>query len=176
MSIWLICKQPAAWFRGFIDSLLNGDMRSFESKLQAIVATIPSHRDLRRDYHESFYQGLMLGLFVVLSPEKYQVISRGEGRDGYYDIAIVPTSHDEAVVVLELKAVKFGQDNEKKSLDQLQNEAQAALEQIDDKGYTQSFTHQGYQEIIKIGISFSSKQVAVCHETESVQQNLVTSP
>ncbi len=102
---------------------------------------------------EAFYQGLMLGLCAILN-NRYQVRSNRESGFGRFDIQLYPLSEDLPGFIFELKHTKEDADD----LDQL---ADAAMEQIDEKKYDAEMCESGIKEIIKVGIAFHGKNVCV---------------
>ena len=154
----LAADHSLDWYQGFIDYLLKGNVPAFTERLQAILMTRFTLRELRHDYHEAHYQGFMSGLLASISQDAYDIRSQGEGRDGYYDIAIVPKADKtKALILFEFKAVKETEQVEEKC----QRSARDALLQIDTKGYALPFEQQGYTNIIKVGVAFSTKYAAV---------------
>lgn len=57
---------------------------------------------------------------------------------------------------MEFKTVRGGQG--------LEESAAEALAQINQRGYEQQLRHEGVQRILKLGMAFSGKQVAVVSE------------
>ena len=102
---------------------------------------------------EAFYQGLMLGLCAILN-NRYQVRSNRESGLGRFDIQLYPLTEDLPGFIFELKHTK----DEKEDLDQLANDA---LAQIDEKKYDAEMAESGIKEIIKVGIAFHGKNVSV---------------
>ena len=103
---------------------------------------------------EGFYHGLILGL-VALMDSQYKINSNRESGDGRYDISMIPREKRYPGIIMELKWKK-NLDDEK-----LSNLADEALEQIDDKRYDSRIREIGISDILKIGIAFSGKKVAV---------------
>ena len=102
---------------------------------------------------EAFYQGLMLGLCAILN-NRYQVKSNRESGLGRFDIQLYPLTEDLPGFIFELKHTKEDADD----LDQL---ADAAMAQIDEKKYDVEIVESGIKEIIKIGLAFHGKNVSV---------------
>ena len=102
---------------------------------------------------EAFYQGLMLGLCAILN-NRYQVKSNRESGLGRFDIQLYPLTEDLPGFIFELKHTK----DDKEDLEQLANEA---LAQINEKKYDTEMTEFGIKEIIKVGIAFHGKNVCV---------------
>ena len=102
---------------------------------------------------EAFYHGLMLGLCAILN-NRYAVRSNRESGYGRFDIQLMPLQAGLPGFLFELKASKdSGED-----LDAL---AKAALMQIAEKQYAAEMNADGVSEIIRIGIAFRGKQIAV---------------
>ena len=154
----LALDHSLEWYQSFIDYLLRGDVPAFAERLQGILMTRFTLRELRHDYHEAHYQGFMSGLLASISQDLYDIRNQGEGRDGYYDIAIIPrTDKTKPLILFEFKAVKESDAPEEKC----QRSARAALLQIETRGYALPFEKQGYRNIIKVGVAFSTKYAAV---------------
>lgn len=102
---------------------------------------------------EAFYQGLMLGLCAILN-NRYQVKSNRESGLGRFDIQLYPLTEDLPGFIFELKHTK-------EETDDLEELADEALEQIDEKKYDVEMVESGIKEIIKIGIAFHGKNVSV---------------
>lgn len=107
--------------------------------------------------HENFYQGLMLGLTAAFRP--YESSSNKESGDGRYDIQLMPKRKNLPGIIIELKAQKNCTDDALKEL------AVAALKQINDKKYDTALKSDGVENIIKFGVAFSGKNVAVVSES-----------
>lgn len=158
----LLSKDHALeWYQTFIEYLLAGNVPAFAERLQQILMTRFTLRELRYDYHEAHYQGFVSGLLASISLKEYDIKQQGEGRDGYYDIAIIPKQEkNKALILFEFKAVKVLENVETTC----KQSAIDALQQIDVKGYAEPFVKLGYQRIIKVGIAFSSKYAEVAYD------------
>lgn len=102
---------------------------------------------------ENFYHGLLLGLCAAM--EQYLVTSNRESGEGRYDICLQPRNSGLPGVVIELKA---GKDC---SVEELQQLAKTALQQIEDRQYDTELRTQGVQTIFKYGVAFNGKAVEV---------------
>ena len=80
--------------------------------------------------------------------------SNRESGLGRFDIQLCPLDKDLSGLIFELKASKKGSE----SLDRL---AADAVRQIDEKRYETDMRAAGIQEILKIGIAFRGKEIAV---------------
>lgn len=108
---------------------------------------------------EAFYQGLMLGLCAILN-NKYAVRSNRESGLGRFDIQLCPLDKALPGFIIELKASRDRAEN----LDDLAN---AAVKQIEEKRYDSEMRSGGIKEIISIGIAFRGKDVVI--RTEDVK-------
>lgn len=104
---------------------------------------------------EGFYHGMVLGL-VALMDNQYKIKSNIESGDGRYDISLIPRESKYPGIIMELKWDKELSDEE---LDSLSVEA---LKQIGEKGYDAEMREEGVEDIIKLGIAFSGKNVKIC--------------
>jgi len=112
------------------------------------------------DSEEAFYHGFLLGIMANL--DGYRIKSNREAGDGRYDICIYSLDVSKAPVILELKvAEKY------KNLEQA---ADQALAQINDKHYDAGLEEEGYTEVIHYGIAFYKKQVFVKSERKTLPE------
>ena len=102
---------------------------------------------------EAFYQGLMIGLCAILN-NRYTVRSNRESGLGRFDIQLCPLEKGMPGLIFELKAAK-------KASESLEKLAEEALRQIDEKRYETEMRAVGIREIIKIGMAFRGKEIAV---------------
>ena len=106
---------------------------------------------------EGFYHGLVLGL-IALMDNQYKIKSNRESGDGRYDICLIPRTNKYPGIIMELKWKKDLNDKE------LENLANDALAQIDEKRYDAEMKEEKITNILKFGIAFSGKQVSVITE------------
>lgn len=133
------------------ESLYANDVEALHDAIFEYVSKTVSFYDTGT---ESFYHGLMLGL-VVLMDNQYKVRSNRESGDGRYDISLIPRIKKYPGVIMELKAqAGLGER-------QLEELSKKALEQINDKKYDQEMKSDGIQDIIKLGIAFSGKNIRI---------------
>ena len=95
---------------------------------------------------ESFYHGLLLGLFSNF--ENFKVISNRESGDGRFDIVLKDYQYNTAII-LELKVADTKKD--------LITESNRALKQIENNHYDTELIDDGYTDILKYGIAFFKK-------------------
>ena len=134
-----------------IKALENGDIKKFEKTLGEIVINMLSHFDLDKEM-EKIYQVFMIGLVGFLMG-KYEIISNDESGYGRYDLAMIPIKSNEKAYLMEFKISKT-----KKGMEE---SAEKALKQIDEKKYDTKLRARGIKNILKIGIAFYGKEVKV---------------
>ena len=103
---------------------------------------------------EGFYHGLTLGLIALLD-NQYKIKSNRESGDGRYDISLIPRDKKYPGIIMELKWKSGLEEQELKKL------SMEALAQIDEKRYELEMKEDGIENIIKLGIAFSGKKVAI---------------
>ena len=134
-----------------IKALEGGDIKKFEETLGEIMINMLSHFDLDKEM-EKIYQVFMIGLVGFLMG-KYEIISNDESGYGRYDLAIIPIKSNEKAYLMEFKISKT-----KKGMEE---SAEKALKQIDEKKYDTKLKARGIKNILKIGIAFYGKEVKV---------------
>ena len=129
------------------DSIINENPEIFEEELNKLLIETISFNDA----YENFYHGFLAG---VLSHIKgYIVKSNREGGKGRSDIFIKAVSKRGIAIVLEFKIAKH--------IDDLEERAEDAIKQIEDRNYEMELRSEGYKNIIKYGISFYKKDCLV---------------
>ena len=134
-----------------IKALENGDIKKFEKTLGEIMINMLSHFDLDKEM-EKIYQVFMIGLVGFLMG-KYEIISNDESGYGRYDLAMIPMKSKEKAYLMEFKISKTKKGMEER--------AQKALKQIDEKKYDTKLKARGIKNILKIGVAFYGKEVKV---------------
>ena len=134
-----------------IKALENGDIKKFEKTLGEIMINMLSHFDLDKEM-EKIYQVFMIGLVGFLMG-KYEIISNDESGYGRYDLAMIPIKSNEKAYLMEFKISKTKKGMEER--------AQKALKQIDEKKYDMKLKARGIKNILKIGVAFYGKEVKV---------------
>lgn len=147
---WLSNGYGISWYNEFIASLLNGKIEEFKAHLEKVLLQIVSYHDVAKE-PEAFYHGLLLGFMVSLQ-QTHEIKSSGLGR---FDILIIPKDLSKHGIVMELKL--------KDEKETLENSARRALEQIEEKKYTEEFKQRGIDSIIQIGIGFKGKEFALAY-------------
>lgn len=103
---------------------------------------------------EGFYHGVLLGL-IALMDNQYSIKSNRESGDGRYDISLFPRKHRYPGIIMEIKWKSGISDGQLKSL------AEEALAQIDNRRYDMQMKQEGIDDILKLGIAFSGKNVRI---------------
>ena len=134
-----------------IKALEGEDIKKFEETLGEIMINMLSHFDLDKEM-EKIYQVFMIGLVGFLMG-KYEIISNDESGYGRYDLAMIPIKSNEKAYLMEFKISKT-----KKGMEE---SAEKALKQIDEKKYDTKLRARGIKNILKIGIAFYGKEVKV---------------
>ena len=135
-------------------ALEGGDIKKFEKTLGEIMINMLSHFDLDKEM-EKIYQVFMIGLVGFLMG-KYEIISNDESGYGRYDLAMIPIKSNEKAYLMEFKISKT-----KKGMEE---SAEKALKQVDEKKYDTKLKARGIKNILKIGIAFYGKEVKVAYK------------
>ena len=150
-------------FYNMVYSLKNGDIETFKKELKKILLENVGIFDVSGIYREQFYHGLMLGIILTLKNE-YEITSNNFAGKGRYDLLLKPKNMEKRKegIILELKVVNAMENlSEDKIFEKLENECDIALQQIEDKEYDSVLKNAGVENILKIGIAFFGKEVAV---------------
>uniref|UniRef100_UPI0025E50512 PD-(D/E)XK nuclease domain-containing protein n=1 Tax=uncultured Clostridium sp. TaxID=59620 RepID=UPI0025E50512 len=130
-------------FTNMYNSILESKPEIFEKELSDVLIESISFNDA----YENFYHGFVTG--ILSSMKGYTVKSNRESGNGRGDIFIRPVSRRKAAIILELKVCK--------NFNELEQRADDALKQIEEKKYEMELKDDGYNNIIKYGISFFKK-------------------
>lgn len=152
--------SAASSYHGFLQALLTGDLEAMNAYMNRMTRDIFSYFDTAGDSGhtepERFYHGFVLGLMVDLS-DRYRITSNRESGFGRYDIMLTPRKPDLDAVIIEFKV--FSQRREKS----LEETAQNALKQIEEKDYARELKENGIQDsrIHCYGFAFRGKEVLI---------------
>ena len=135
------------------------DIPKLQNKLETFLLQTISFHDAA---NETFYHGLILGLCAMLD-NQYHITSNREAGNGRFDIQMFPLNKKMPGILIELKA---GKECTEGQLDEL---AETALEQINDRQYHVEMSAQGVKEILQYGIAFSGKSASVKAEVKKVE-------
>ena len=103
---------------------------------------------------EGFYHGMILGMLAGLS-SKYFIRSNRETGKGRFDLQLESKDRKLPGILMEFKAAPASENG------RLQALAEEALKQIEDREYWKELQERGVTDIVRFGIAFSGKKVAV---------------
>lgn len=142
----------------FCEALKNGDAEGVERQLSEYLRRTISIRDtfVKKTMKENFYHGILLGILGFWN--NWSVSSNRESGEGYSDI-LVETNDGEVGILLELKYAEDGN---------LDAACKKALEQMEEKKYTETLLDEGVLHILKYGIAFYKKRCRVMFAGEII--------
>lgn len=140
-------------YRMMLEALTDGEIPTFEAIFRDFVAKTFSLFDTGGDEPEKVYHAFVLRMLLGLR-ERYEVRSNRESGYGRYDVMLIPRdAAGRKGVVIEFKKAMRGETPEQA--------ATAALKQIEEKRYDLELRDRGVCDIVKLGIAFAGKQVAM---------------
>ena len=168
--LFMFRKMILRWFtpakretNEFIKALINGDVESMNAYMNKVTLKTISYFDSGNspsdEEPERFFHGLVLGLMVDQT-ENYIITSNRESGYGRYDIMLEPidkSNEKQPGIVIEFKVI-----NPKKEKT-LEETVEAALKQIEDKGYDEELIKRGVkrENIHHYGFAFRGKNVLI---------------
>ena len=168
--LFMFRKMILRWFtpakretNEFIKALINGDVESMNAYMNKVTLKTISYFDSGNspsdEEPERFFHGLVLGLMVDQT-ENYIITSNRESGYGRYDIMLEPidkSNEKQPGIVIEFKVI-----NPKKEKT-LEETVEAALKQIEDKGYDAELVKKGIkrENIHHYGFAFKGKKVLI---------------
>lgn len=144
---WFQDKVKARDLNKMYNAIISGDAESFENELGKLLIETISFNDA----YENFYHGFVTG--ALTNMHDYIIKSNREGGSGRSDLFIKSVSLRGIAIVIEFKVAK--------NIDNLEEKAEEAIKQIEDKGYDMELKSEGYKKIIKYGISFYQKDCLI---------------
>ncbi|MDX8334920.1 AAA family ATPase [Candidatus Cetobacterium colombiensis] len=147
-------KGDVHFYGLMIEDLFLGNISLFVKKFKKMYSSAISYHDAGDS--EKYYHHFMLGLLLTLG-DKYIITSNRESGYGRYDIALEPKDKRNYGLIFEFK---IGDKNT------IEEKAKEALVQINEKKYDTSMRNNGVSKVIKIGMAFSGKDVAIESEFE----------
>ncbi len=158
ISDWFMEYTPH--YNKFVTALLSGNLKEMNVYMNKVALNTISYFDTGKrpsgSEPERFYHGLVLGLLVELY-DKYVITSNRESGYGRYDVIMEPRKGEKSAIILEFKV---REPNEERSLEETAN---AALQQIEEKEYGQILLEKGIspEHIQKYGFAFQGKNVLI---------------
>lgn len=143
-------------YEDLVFDLLDGKLESFSKEFKRLVEKTMSYFDKTSKNPENFYHGFVLGLFALIIDKydiKYEIKSNRETGRGRADISIIPKDLNNKGVILEFKVAA--------SYDELEKEANDALNQIETLKYVREMELSGIKEVLKVGVAFYGKEVEI---------------
>ncbi|WP_297421885.1 AAA family ATPase [Clostridium sp.] len=128
-------------------AIFDKDTNTFQKELNKLLRETISFNDA----YENFYHGFVVG--VLANMHDHIVKSNRETGDGRCDIYIKSPSIFDPAVILELKICKEPKD--------IYKMCDEALKQIEKNKYDEELKQEGYEKIIKYGISFYKKDCII---------------
>ena len=131
--------QPANWLEDVTDALEAGDIEMFMNQMTALLSSVTYRFQRKQDAFECerYFQYTFYLIMQMLG--RYNTLVEKETSEGRIDCVLECPDY---VYILELK---------------LNGSADAALKQIEDKGYANSYMADR-RKIISLGINFSSEK------------------
>lgn len=151
--------ENSGWnYSYFVKALLEGNIDDMTDTLTEICESMISSFDgSGKDAPENFYHGLVIGLLVELR-ERYEIKSNRESGLGRYDVMLRPKDKNDNAVIIEFKSKRRSEKS--KTLEEL---ADMALKQIEDKKYETELLEAGYSadKIKKFAFVFEGKELLI---------------
>ena len=133
------------------EALYSGNVSALQASLEKLLLQSASYYDT---VGELFYHGFMLGMTAMMD-DRYIVTSNRESGEGRYDLQLMPKAPSLPGILIELKAGKDCNEQE------LQELAEEALRQIEERKYDAELTRNGVGNVLKYGVAFCGKNVEV---------------
>lgn len=143
-------------YQMLLESLISGEITVFSKLLQEFVRSAFSVYDIPSDESEKIYHSFVLGLLIGLQ-ETYEIKSNRESGYGRYDVMLIPKNSQNLGIVIEFKKVDSDE------MQTLEEAANLALQQIQQKRYDQELRDRAVHRILHLGIAFKGKQVFIRH-------------
>lgn len=129
------------------NAVLSKDCATMEDELNDIFEETISYMDQNEYYYHGMTAGLLTGI------KGYIVLSNREGGKGRSDLLIKPIRRSREAFVVEFKVAK--------DIDDMDQKADEAIQQIEDKKYDMDLKNDGYKYVSYYGIAFCGKECIV---------------
>ena len=141
-------------YEEMIRTLISGDIENFGYIFEEFVINNISYFDVSGREPERVYHAFVLGMLVSLS-ETYEIKSNKESGYGRYDVMIIPKDISKLGIIIEFKKINT------LSKESIEEGTLKALQQIEEKRYSQELVNKGVKDIIKLAIVFKGKAVKI---------------
>ena len=154
--------KKTSYFGEFVNSMLQGDEMEMNIYMEEVALSVFSSFDTgkkpaKRKNPENFYHGFVLGLLVEKAGD-YMVKSNRESGYGRYDVVLEPKDAGDVAVIMEFKVF-----DERRGDKDLEDTAQSALRQIEEKKYEADLLQRGIpkERIYKYGFAFQGEKCLI---------------
>jgi len=146
-------------YEEMISTLISGDIENFGYIFEEFVINNISYFDVSGKEPERVYHAFVLGMLVSLSGT-YEIKSNKESGYGRYDVMIIPKDISKLGIIIEFKKIN------NLSKESIEEGTLKALQQIEEKRYSQELVNKGVKDIIKLAIVFKGKAVRIIQGDE----------
>jgi hypothetical protein len=136
-------------------AFLDGDCETIEEILNLQLRTTISYFDAHEGYYHGFLAGLLKGC------DSWGVGSNRESGDGRSDILVVTEDRSMGIVI----EIKHAHD-----LDDISTMCKEAMQQMDEKNYSDGFLERGVSQARLYGIAFWKKYCGVMGKSVEVRR------
>jgi hypothetical protein len=168
LEVWIMFRnlvqewfEPEGYLTDFVQAMLRGQVEEMNYYMNKIALQTFSSFDTGNHpggaEPERFYHGFVLGLMAEQT-KNYSLRSNRESGFGRYDVVMEPRDSSGPAVIMEFKV-----QNEMAGERTLEETAQSALKQIEEKRYDTELKERGIpaERILKYGFAFQGKEVLI---------------